>query len=150
GRVTFVPRTAPGDRVRVRIVHRTSSFARGELVELVGAGAVRVEPPCPHFMRGCGGCQWQHVAHGEQAAAKQALVAGALRKLPGLRVHPIGEPGPALGWRRRARFHVERGRAGLYELGGHRVVAIDRCPQLEPALDEAYGAVAAATPPDGE
>jgi len=150
GRVTFVPRTAPGDRVAVRVVHATASFARAELVELVAPGASRVAPPCPHVAEGCGGCAWQHVARAEQLAAKQAIVAGALRRLAGLRIHPIADPAPALGWRRRARFHVERGRAGLYELGGHRVVAIDRCPQLEPALDAAYAAVAAATPPDGE
>jgi 23S rRNA (uracil1939-C5)-methyltransferase len=150
GRVTFVPRAAPGDRVRARIVHRTTSFARGEIVELVRAGAARVEPVCPYVARGCGGCRWQQVARSEQLAAKQAIVAGALRKLPGLRVHPIDDPAPALGWRRRARFHVERGRAGLYELGGHRAIAIDRCPQLEPALADAYAVVAAATPPDGE
>jgi 23S rRNA (uracil1939-C5)-methyltransferase len=150
GRVTFVPRAAPGDRVAVRVVHATASFARAELVEVVAPGAARVTPVCPHFARGCGGCQWQHVVRAEQLAAKQAIVAGGLRKLAGLRVHPIGDPAPALGWRRRARFHVERGRAGLYELGGRRVVPIDHCPQLEPALDAAYAAVAAATPPDGE
>jgi len=150
GRVTFVPRAAPGDRLRVRIVHATSSFARGEIAELVAPGAARVEPPCPHFARRCGGCQWQHVARAEQLAAKQAIVAGALRKLAGVRVHPIADPAPALGWRRRARFHIERGRAGLYELGSHRVLPIDHCPQLEPALDAAYAAVGAATPPDGE
>jgi len=150
GRVTFVPRAAPGDRLRARIVHATSSFARAELVELITPGPARAEPPCPHFLRGCGGCQWQHVARAEQLAAKQAIVAGALRKQGGVRVHPIEDPGPALGWRRRARFHVERGRAGLYELGSQRVLPIDHCPQLEPALDAAYAAVAAATPPDGE
>jgi 23S rRNA (uracil1939-C5)-methyltransferase len=150
GRVTFVPRVAPGDRVAVRVVHATASFARAELVEIVAPGAARVAPACPRVADGCGGCQWQHVARVEQLAAKQAIVAGALRKLDGLHIHPIADPAPALGWRRRARFHVERGRAGLYELGGHRVVAIDRCPQLEPALDAAYAAVAAATPPDGE
>lgn len=150
GRVTFVPRAAPGDRLRVQIVHATSSFARGELAEIVTPGPARVEPPCPHFARGCGGCQWQHVARAEQLAAKQAIVAGALRKLDGVRVHPIAAPTPALGWRRRARFHVERGRAGLYELGSQRVLPIDRCPQLEPALDAAYAVVAASTPPDGE
>jgi len=150
GRVTFVPRAAPGDRLRARIVHATSSFARGELAELVTPSPARVEPACPHFTRGCGGCQWQHVARGEQLAAKQAIVAGALRKLAGVRVHPIADPGPALGWRRRARFHIERGRAGLYELGSTKVLPIDHCPQLAPALDAAYAAVAAATPPDGE
>jgi 23S rRNA (uracil1939-C5)-methyltransferase len=62
----------------------------------------------------------------------------------------VSDAVPALGWRRRARFHVDRGRAGLYELGGHNVLPIGHCPQLEPALDAAYAAVAAATPPDGE
>ena len=111
GRVTFVPRVAPGDRVQVRVVHATASFARAELVEIVAPGAARVTPACPRVADGCGGCQWQHVARAAQLAAKQAIVAGALRKLAGLRIHPIADPAPALGWRRRARFHVERGRA---------------------------------------
>jgi len=150
GRVTFVPRSAPGDRLRARVVHATSSFARGELAELVTPSPLRAEPPCPQFAARCGGCQWQHVARAEQLAAKQAIVAGALRKLDGVRVHPIVDPGPALGWRRRARFHIERGRAGLYALGSTTVLPIDHCPQLEPALDAAYAVIAAATPPDGE
>jgi 23S rRNA (uracil1939-C5)-methyltransferase len=153
GRVTFVPRTAPGDRVRATLVHATSSFARAELAGPTGVvqpGAVRVGPPCRHFVERCGGCQWQHVARPAQLAAKQAIVAGALRKLTGLTLQPIAEPSPALGWRRRARFHVERGRAGLYQLGGHSVLPIASCPQLEPALDAAYMVIAAATPPDGE
>lgn len=150
GRVTFVPRTAPGDRVRARVVRATASYAHAELVEVEAPGPARVEPVCPHFVRGCGGCAWQHVARPAQLAAKQAIVDGALRKLAGLRVHPIADPAPALGWRRRARFHVADGRTGLYELGGRRVVAVDHCPQLEPALDAAYGEVCAAGPPDGE
>ncbi len=150
GRVTFVPRAAPGDRLRVRIVHATSSFARAEIADLIAPGPTRVDPPCPHFLDLCGGCQWQHVARAAQLAAKQAIVAGALRKLEGVRIHAIADPGPALGWRRRARFHVEDGRAGLYELGSKRVLSIDHCPQLEPALDAAYAVVAAAMPPDGE
>jgi 23S rRNA (uracil1939-C5)-methyltransferase len=150
GRVTFVPRGAPGDRLRARIVHATSSFARGELADLIAPGPTRVEPPCRYFLGRCGGCQWQHVTHAAQLAAKQAIVAGALRRLEGVRIHAIADPGPALGWRRRARFHVERGKAGLYALGSHRVLPIAHCPQLEPALDAAYALVAAATPPDGE
>ncbi|HWO25096.1 MAG TPA: TRAM domain-containing protein [Kofleriaceae bacterium] len=150
GRVTFVPRTAPGDRVRARIVHATRSLARAELASVLAPSPARVPPPCPHFLAGCGGCAWQHVARPEQLAAKQAIVAGALRKLPGLTVHPIADPAPPLGWRRRARFHVAGGRVGLFALGTHRVLPIAACPQLEPALDAARAVVAAASPPDGE
>jgi 23S rRNA (uracil1939-C5)-methyltransferase len=150
GRVTFVPRTAPGDRVRARIVHETSSFARAELAGVIAPSPARVPAPCPHFDEGCGGCAWQHVARAEQLAAKQAIVAGALRKLDGLALHPIEDPAPPLGWRRRARFHAAGGRVGLFALGTRRVLPIAACPQLEPALDAARAAVAAAGPPDGE
>jgi len=150
GRVTFVPRTAPGDRVRARIVHATASFARAELVEVLAPSAERVSPPCPHFAEGCGGCAWQHVARPAQLAAKQAIASGALRKLDGLVLHEIADPAPPLGWRRRARFHVAGGRVGLFALGSRRVLPIAACPQLEPALDAARAQTASASPPDGE
>ena len=147
GRVTFVPRTAPGDRVRVRLVKETKSFARAELVEIVAASLDRIVPPCPHFVAGCGGCSWQHVARPAQLAAKQQLVANALRKLDVV-VEPIADPCPPYGWRRRARFHVTGGKLGLYREGTHDLVPIEHCPQLEPPLDAALRAIS--TPPDGE
>lgn len=136
GRVTFVPRTAVGDRVEVRLVEEKKRFARGEVVRLVEPSRDRVEPPCPHFREGCGGCQWQHITREAQLAAKQAIVVGALRKLA-IDVEPIVDSAPPYGWRRRARFHVEAGVQGLYALDSKRLIAIDRCPQLEPALDDA-------------
>jgi 23S rRNA (uracil1939-C5)-methyltransferase len=150
GRVTFVPRTVPGDRVRVRLVKQTSSFARGELVEMLEASPVRVAPECEAFLRGCGGCHWQHVSRAAQLEAKQAIVAGALRGLAGLAVAPIADPCSPLHWRRRARFHVAGGKLGLYAYGTNTVVALSHCPQLEPALDAAIALIAGRTPPDGE
>ncbi|MEO7093285.1 MAG: TRAM domain-containing protein [Polyangiales bacterium] len=150
GRVTFVPRTAPGDRVRARIIKQTKTFARAELVEIVTPSPSRVEPPCPHFLEGCGGCDWMHVARPAQLAAKEAIVAGALRKLDGLTIHPIADPAPPLGWRRRARFHVGGDAVGLYQLGTNRIVPIASCPQLEPGLDAAYQRTVGLTPPSGE
>lgn len=150
GRVTFVARTVPGDRIKARVTRSTKSFAHAELLDVVAPSAQRVEPPCPHFKQGCGGCQWQHVARAEQLLAKQTIVSGALRKLPGLVVHDIADPAPPLGWRRRARFHVAGGKVGLFALESHRVLAIDHCPQLEARLDAALGQVAAWSPPDGE
>lgn len=150
GRVTFVPRGAPGDRVRARVVRETASYARAQLVELIAPGAARVAPPCDAFLRGCGGCQWLHVARDEQLAAKQSIVANALRAHGELRIHPIADPAPPLGWRRRARFHARDGIVGLYQYGSRRIVALDHCPQLEPLLDDALAAISLLSPPDGE
>jgi 23S rRNA (uracil1939-C5)-methyltransferase len=158
GRVTFVPRGAPGDRVRVRLGKQTASFARAELIEVIEPSPVRVQPPCEAFVRGCGGCAWQHVARAAQLEAKQAIVTGALRNLQGviptedrrLVIEPIADPCSPLGWRRRARFHVARGKLGLYAHGSNDVVPLSHCPQLEAELDAAVQLIAGRTPPDGE
>jgi 23S rRNA (uracil1939-C5)-methyltransferase len=149
GRVTFVPRTAPGDRVRVNLVDEKKSFARGELLEIATPSPARVEPPCEAFLRGCGGCDWLHVARAAQLEAKQTLVGNALRGVE-VPIERIADPCSPLGWRRRARFHVEGGKLGLYAVGSQRVVPIAHCPQLEAPLDAAIALIASRTPPDGE
>jgi 23S rRNA (uracil1939-C5)-methyltransferase len=150
GRVTFIPRSAPGDLVRVRLIKQTKSFARGEVVEVVRASTLRVAPPCEYFVAGCGGCQWQHVERAGQLSAKHSIVTNALRKLPGLVVENVLDPAPPYGWRRRARFHVHGGKVGLYAYGTQTLIPIAHCPQLEPELDAALKVIAPLTPPDGE
>src|SRR5512134_1831245 len=49
GRVIFVPLTAPGDEVEVRVVEDRGHFARGAAVDIRLASPLRVEPPCRHF-----------------------------------------------------------------------------------------------------
>ena len=60
GRVTFIPRSAVGDRVRVRLVESKKSFARGALKTLEREGPGRRVAPCPHYAR-CGGCTLEHL-----------------------------------------------------------------------------------------
>lgn len=150
GRVTFVPRAAPGDRVRVKLVTEKASFARGAILEVTTPSQSRVAPACDAFERGCGGCHWLHVARPAQLEAKQALVASALRGFDGLVIEAVAAPAPALGWRRRARFHSRNGRLGLFAGRTHDIVPIARCPQLEPALDAALQFLATKSLPDGE
>ena len=89
GRVVFVPRTVPGDRIRLRpdSLQRHRNFARAEVGEIVAAGPGRVTPPCPHYVSDhCGGCQLQHVAYDEQLKAKRAIVGETLRRLGKLKI----------------------------------------------------------------
>lgn len=150
GKVVFLPRTAPGDRVRAELVQETASFARGEVRELLAPSPWRRPPICPAFTAGCGGCQWLHVDEAAQRQAKQQAVTSALRHLPHLRLAPLSSQVPPLGWRRRARFHVQGGKLGLYAGRSHQLVETPRCPQLDPRLAAVLPLVAAAAPPDGE
>jgi 23S rRNA (uracil1939-C5)-methyltransferase len=110
GRVVFVPRTAPGDRIRLRegTLHRHRNYARAELGEIVESGPGRVAPPCPHYVHDhCGGCQLQHLAYDEQLKAKRAIVGDTLRRIGKLDL-PEPEIVEALEeWRYRAKISME-------------------------------------------
>jgi 23S rRNA (uracil1939-C5)-methyltransferase len=89
GRAVFVPRTAPGERVRLRAgslrMHR--HFARGEADEIVEPAAARVTPRCPHYVADhCGDCQLQHLSYEAQLEAKRTIIGDALRRIGKLTV----------------------------------------------------------------
>ena len=84
GRAVFVPRTGPGERVRLRdgSLREHRHFARGEATEIIEASVDRVTPACPHYVQDqCGGCQLQHLAYPAQLAAKRAIVGDCLRRI---------------------------------------------------------------------
>jgi 23S rRNA (uracil1939-C5)-methyltransferase len=84
GRAVFVPRTGPGERVRLRdgSLREHRHFARGEATEIVEASVDRVTPACPHYVQDrCGGCQLQHLSYPAQLAAKRAIVGDCLRRI---------------------------------------------------------------------
>jgi 23S rRNA (uracil1939-C5)-methyltransferase len=156
GRAVFVAGAAPGERVQVRLREAHARWARGELVGIERAAPSRVTPPCPLFAaRACGGCQWQHVDDATQQAQKQAIVAGALRKLvaAGLELRPLLAPVPPYRWRRRARFAAHHGAPpiiGFHEPRGHDVCDVPACPQLDPALEAVLVAIRAASVVQGD
>src|SRR5213076_1708615 len=80
GFVVFVRRGLPGDRVRARVTKVRRNHAEALAVEVVQAGAERVEAPCVHYPA-CGGCGLQDLAYDAQVAAKEEQVREALRRI---------------------------------------------------------------------
>jgi 23S rRNA (uracil1939-C5)-methyltransferase len=150
GKTVFVPCSAPGDLVTAEIVEDRRSFCRARLLRVLTPSPQRVEPPCPLF-GDCGGCSWQHLAYAAQLAAKRAIVEDALRRIGRLDAPPVAPVFPSpleYGYRHRARLHAAGTggavRLGFFRAGSHRVVPVERCAVLHPALNAALGALAAA------
>jgi 23S rRNA (uracil1939-C5)-methyltransferase len=110
GRVVFVPRTAPGDRIRLRedSLQRHRNFARALLGEVVEAGPGRVAAPCPHYVHDhCGGCQLQHVAYDVQLSAKRAIVGDTLRRIGKLKIEDPEMVEALEEWRYRSKISMD-------------------------------------------
>ncbi len=133
----FVPYTAPGDRVGIRLGKPVDQGFAGEMLELHTAGPDRIEPACMHF-HDCGGCALQHLTPAFQAAWKQGVVETALgrRDLDASLVRQIRAVAP--GDRRRAEFVARKVGAGIV-LGFNRrqsskIVDLKTCLVLAPPL----------------
>jgi 23S rRNA (uracil1939-C5)-methyltransferase len=135
GLVVFVPWTAPGERVRARIIERHERYARARLEGVLEPAPDRVEPGCPVFGL-CGGCQLQHLDREAQLAAKARAVSDAFQRIARLPLPgPLACEDAASPWhyRRKATFTWRRAR-DAFALGFHTaedpsaIVDIDACP----------------------
>jgi len=136
--VVFVRGTLPGERVRARLVEVHRGYRRAELLSVETPSPVRVEPPCPSVVRGCGGCDLQHAVPGSQPGLKAAMVVDALRRIAHIE-EPLVEAGPALpatGFRTTVRAAVDGGRMGFRRHRSHEVVVTDTCLVAHPLVDE--------------
>lgn len=134
GKPVYVPFTAPGDRVRVRLSHDKGE-RRGEIVEILAAGD-RAKPVCRHFGT-CGGCALQHLTDETYAAAKLGWLQGALAQhgFKDIEIAPLRQL--ASGTRRRARLALARNGevvTGFHGRMSHAIVDMRECHVLHPAL----------------
>lgn len=83
GQAVFVPNTAPGDRVKTRIIKKKKSYLEGKLLEVLQEGPERIEPKCQHAQH-CGGCNWQHVSYEHQLEFKQEQVRDHMHRIGNL------------------------------------------------------------------
>ncbi len=141
GKVVFVPLAAPGDLAEVETVSSTPGYDHGRLVRLIEPSPSRRTPPCPAFPD-CGGCQWQHLDYPAQLAAKETILADALRRIGRF---PFPDPASITPspseffYRHRVqvKFLTRGGRPtwGFFSAASHRLVEVRRCLIAHPAIN---------------
>ncbi|HVR98840.1 MAG TPA: TRAM domain-containing protein [Thermoanaerobaculia bacterium] len=142
GTPIFVARSAPGDKLRVRLTDRRPDYGRAEIVEILEPGPARRPDPYPE-LSATGLCDLQHIQDDLQPRLKAEAVRETLERIGKIELPPdldliTGEP---WGYRLRTQVHtdvdpVTRGvRVGYHARGTHDVIPVDRCPLLVPELE---------------
>lgn len=106
GKVVFVEKAVPGDRVDVLVTNSKKNFAEGTIAQLHEASNLRVAPVCEHFGI-CGGCKWQHISYEDQLKFKTQIVEDALIRIGKLEiaeVRPIKGCDNAYGYRNKMEY----------------------------------------------
>ncbi len=144
GKVVFVPFTAPGDTVRVKIVSEHPRFERGELLDVLETSQNRVPPACPVFGL-CGGCQWQHLDYDAQLRWKETILSETLKRIGKISLPEIlpilSAPDP---WHYRSRIQLKvgsKGDIGFFGLKTHHVIDVEECPIADRRLNAKLAAL---------
>ncbi len=134
GLVVFVPFTAPGDHVKVKIRKFKKKFAEAELVEVTHPSESRTQPLCPYFGR-CGGCQLQHLKYEMQVDQKLHFVEDALTRIGKIqltkpaKIVPTDKP---WAYRRHIRLTLftqdNTYRVGYVGIDDKELVSVNQCP----------------------
>lgn len=133
GLVVFVPYTAVGDIVNVKLVKMSKNFAHGELINILQSSPDRTAPPCPYFGT-CGGCQFQHLRYPAQLVHKKEVVEESLKRIGGLPPFPVEPAAPsALQWAYRRHIRLSlRYEEGKFSAGyisiAHTLLNVSACP----------------------
>lgn len=73
GKAVFVPFTAPGDVVDIKVNKARKKHWEGKAITFHQLSEQRTEPFCQHFGI-CGGCKWQHIPYEQQIQYKHQQV----------------------------------------------------------------------------
>jgi len=141
GQAVFVPNTAPGDSVQIRLTEQHKNWARAELLSVDVESPSRVTPKCEYFEQ-CGGCTWQHLKYEAQLSAKTAQLADTLKRIGGIVDLDIREivisPNP-YGYRNRIRGVIENGEFHFHGNRSNERIAVTSCVIADERINRFLG-----------
>lgn len=134
----FVPETAVGDIVRIKIVKVLKSYAFGIISEILTPSPDREERFCSAYHK-CGGCVFRHISYQAECIAKNTMIKDAFLRIGGL--NPEYDEFIAAEnsdrYRNKAQYPLAYidGKAvcGFYAPRSHRVIPLTDCP-LQPRI----------------
>lgn len=134
GIAVFVPNSAVGDRLKVRILKSNKKYAYGKIEEMIEPSENRITPDCDIFHQ-CGGCTFRHISYESELAFKQKRVYDTLTRIGGIdgsMIHEIERADYRDQYRNKAQLPITRDkdghiRVGFFAPASHRIIPLDDC-----------------------
>ena len=137
----FVAGAIVGEKVKIKIVKVSKSFAFGKLLEIIEASPSRIEPACSIY-KNCGGCNIQHIDYSAQLDFKTNRVIQVINRIGKLEevvIHPaIGMENP-YNYRNKVQLPVSNSDGlvsiGFYAARSHDIINMETCYIQDSAAD---------------
>ncbi|MDR0558385.1 MAG: methyltransferase [Treponema sp.] len=148
GQKFFVDKTAPLDRVTVRVQEMHKGWGTAELLCIEEQSPFRTPCVCP-LAGQCGGCSLQHLAYETQVEEKAAILKDAFVRIGGFKAPPAVQirRSKGFGYRNRVQFHRFRSSLPGFKMKqSDEIVQVAACPVADEGVNKAL-AEKRVTPP---
>ncbi len=133
GCVVFVPCSAEGDLLSVRIIKNAKNYSVGKIEQILEKSPYRIDTGCK-YMTKCGGCTFSHIDYGKESQIKRAMIDDSFSHIAGLSLR-VDEFYPANStdfYRNKAVYPIDMDKtgriiSGFYASMSHRIVEHDEC-----------------------
>ncbi len=125
----FVPLTAVGDKLKVRIVKVKTKYAYGIIEEIISMSPDRIGVDCQAFSR-CGGCVYRHISYESECKIKYNRVYNAIKRIGKVDMlpKPIISAINTDRYRNKAQYPInENGDTGFFATHSHRIIPCSDC-----------------------
>ena len=133
-KVTFIPKTIPGDIVDIRVTENKKNYQRGKLKKLIKPSNERVEAKCPYYAK-CGGCHLQNLTYQDTLNYKINNVKNILSKVNKDIDLTIISNSCEFNYRNKIELKIKDGKLGFYEKATNDIVEIDNCLITDAAIN---------------
>lgn len=139
GMAVFVPDTAVGDRLTVKLVKVLKNYAYGIIDKIITPSPDRIENDCPVYKK-CGGCSFRHISYEAECRIKASIVENAFRRLGGIDASydPFISADICEGYRNKAQYPVAAAEGktvcGFFAQRSHRIVPVTDCALQPPVF----------------
>lgn len=136
----FVPASAVGDKLSVRILKTAKTYAFGKIERILAPSQDRTPVDCSQFLR-CGGCAFRHISYEAELRAKEQRVHDAMLRIGGfadLNIMPIVGAQRSDRYRNKAQLPIGKGASqeitmGFFATHSHRIIDCEEC-LLQPSV----------------
>jgi len=121
--VVFVPKSVPGDHLTIEITKAKKSHLEGEIVNIIEPSPDRINPICPHFLQGCGGCTFQNINYQTQLKYKTNHVREVIERIgqiPNPNVKDCLYVEPTWNYRNKMELSIDIDKHNKFYLGFHK------------------------------
>lgn len=140
GIAIFVPKSAVGDHIEVKIIKEAKNYLVGKVEKYIKPSCDRIECDCSYYSK-CGGCAFRHLSYPAELKIKEKHVSDCLSRIGGfknLQIEKILGSEKIIGYRNKAQipFGKDNGGniiSGFFASRSHNISNCNNC-KLHPEI----------------